>query len=151
LTRMRRLTPEERTEFDFLVRSLSDPATNDKDTLLARLGALASKTDTYDPIKEEPVAADSVDLQGKIFQGVWAEAAAMRRSGGLLDLAKQIQCPVVAIHGEYDPHPAAGVQESLSERLENFRFLLLKHCGHTPWIDRQARQEFYALLKSELG
>jgi pimeloyl-ACP methyl ester carboxylesterase len=102
------------------------------------------------------VEGDSVDLQGRIFQAVWeqersdARGAEMRRSGRLLALAKQIQCPVTAIHGDYDPHPAAGVQEPLSEALPDFRFILLPHCGHKPWIERRARQEFYAFLKAEL-
>jgi pimeloyl-ACP methyl ester carboxylesterase len=149
-TRTNRLSQEERTEFDAIVNALSDPATEGKDVLLARLGALPSKTDEYDPLQEEPQEGDSVGLRGEIFQGVWNEAAEMRRSGRLLGLAKQIRCPVVAIHGDYDPHPAEGVQQPLSEALEDFRFLLLRHCGHTPWIERHARSEFYTILKGEL-
>jgi pimeloyl-ACP methyl ester carboxylesterase len=149
--RMSRLSQEERTEFDHIVSSLGDPATEDKNALMARLGKLASKTDAYDPVDEEPVEGDSVGLQGEIFQGVWSEAAKMRRDGRLLELANQVRCPVVAIHGDYDPHPAEGVQEPLSQRLEEFRFILLRQCGHTPWIERQARQEFYAILSGELG
>jgi pimeloyl-ACP methyl ester carboxylesterase len=74
----------------------------------------------------------------------------MRRSGELLELGERVECPVVAIHGDYDPHPAAGVQEPLSTVLERFRFILLKSCGHTPWIERQARDEFYRVLEKEL-
>ncbi len=149
-TRMSRLSPEERTELDSLLGQLNDPAAENKDRLLARLGTLAGKTDTYDPLPEAPGEDDSVDLQGRIFQVVWDEAAAMRRSGRLLALAQQIRCPVTAIHGDYDPHPAAGVQEPLSRALPEFRFILLPHCGHKPWIERRARQEFYAYLKNEL-
>jgi pimeloyl-ACP methyl ester carboxylesterase len=58
---------------------------------------------------------------------------------------------VVAIHGDYDPHPAEGVQKPLSAILENFRFILLKNCGHKPWVERQARDRFYAVLKVELS
>lgn len=150
-TRMSRLSEEERGEFASLLQSLSDPATEDKDILLARLGALAEKSDSYDPIQEEPHEGDSVGLRGDIFGGVWEEATDMRRSGRLLDLASQIRCPVAAIHGEYDPHPADGVQEPLSERLEEFRFTLIRHCGHKPWIERQARVEFYTVLMAELS
>jgi pimeloyl-ACP methyl ester carboxylesterase len=150
-TRMSRLRPEERTEFDVILQWLSDPATGDKANRLARLGALCSKTEQYDPVEEEPTEGDSVGFQGEIFQSVWTEAAEMRRSGSLSGLAKQIQCPVVAIHGDYDPHPAAGVQEPLSQTLDNFRFILLTRCGHKPWIERQARSEFYAALKGELS
>lgn len=73
-----------------------------------------------------------------------------RRSGALLGLAQQILCPVVALHGDCDPHPAEGVEKPLSNVLREFRFILLKHCGHTPWIERQACEEFYAALIAEL-
>lgn len=65
-------------------------------------------------------------------------------------LAKQIKCPVVAIHGDYDPHPAEGVQDPLSAALERFRFVLLNNCGHRPWMERQAGDEIYRILREEL-
>lgn len=149
-TRLSRLSGEERTEFELIIRALGDPATEGKDTLLTRLGALASKTDEYDPIIEEPPESNSVGSQGDIFHGVWKDAAEMRRSGKLLELGKHIKCPVIAIHGDYDPHPAEGVQKPLSAVLESFRFILLKNCGHMPWIERRARDEFYRTLEEEL-
>jgi len=149
-TRLSRLSGEERVEFELILRALGDPTTEDKDRLLARLGALASKTDGYDLIIEGPQEFNSVGSQGDIFHGVWKDAAEMRRSGKLLELGKQIKCPVAAIHGDYDPHPAEGVQKPLSEVLDSFRFILLKNCGHMPWIERRARDEFYRTLEEEL-
>ena len=149
-TRLSRLREEERTEFEFIIKALSDPVAGDKDALLERLGALALKTDEYDPIMDESGEPNPVGSQGDIFQNVWRDAAALRRSGGLLEIGRRIECPVVAIHGDYDPHPAEGVQEPLSATLEDFRFIPLKNCGHTPWIERQARKEFYRTLEEEL-
>jgi pimeloyl-ACP methyl ester carboxylesterase len=149
-TRSNRLSEQERTEFEAIVTALGDSATEDKDTLLARLGALASKTDEYDPIMDRSDESDSVGSRGDVFQSVWKDAAELRRSGDLLKLGTHIRCPVIAIHGDYDPHPAEGVREPLSAILQSFRFTLLKNCGHTPWIERQARDEFYRILAGEL-
>ena len=149
-TRLSRLSGDERLEFELIIRGLDDPATEDKDTLLARLGSLVSKTDEYDVIIEEPQEFNSVGSQGDIFHGVWKDAAETRRSGKLLELGRHIKCPVAAIHGDYDTHPAEGVQKPLSEVLEGFRFILLKNCGHMPWIERRARDEFYRILEEEL-
>ena len=74
----------------------------------------------------------------------------LRRNGKLLELGEYIRCPVVAIHGDYDPHPAEGVQTPLSAILKNFRFILVNNCGHKPWIEREARDKFYGILKEEL-
>jgi pimeloyl-ACP methyl ester carboxylesterase len=57
---------------------------------------------------------------------------------------------VVAIHGDYDPHPTEGVREPLSKVLKDFRFIMLEHCGHLPWIEREAREGFFELLRGEL-
>jgi pimeloyl-ACP methyl ester carboxylesterase len=91
-----------------------------------------------------------VRVEARVYAAVWPEAAELRRSGRLLELGEQIECPVVAIHGDYDPHPAAGVREPLSRTLEDFRFVLLEKCGHKPWIERQAREAFFAALRTAL-
>ena len=152
-TRLNRLSEAERTEVKSTIEILNNPVDKDKDTAFARLGALFSKADTYDLIireSDEPDESEVIDCRFDIFQGVWADAAELRRSGKLLKLGKHIRCTVVAIHGDYDPHPAEGVQNPLSVILTSFRFIPLKNCGHTPWIERQARERFYSILKEEL-
>ncbi len=146
-TRLNRLSEEERIEVKSLIDVLENPAAEDKKTAFARFGALFSKADAYDPIKYK---SEVIDYQVDIFQSVWKDAAELRGSGKLLELGKHIKCPVVAIHGDYDPHPAEGVQTPLSAILKSFRFILLKNCGHMPWIERQARAKFYKILKEEL-
>lgn len=74
----------------------------------------------------------------------------MRASGELLELGRRIACPVVAIHGDYDPHPARGVEGPLSKVLRDFHFILLRNCGHAPWIERQAKEEFYTVLREAI-
>ncbi|MEE9254209.1 MAG: alpha/beta hydrolase, partial [Pseudomonadales bacterium] len=152
--RLGRLTNEERDEFKFIVDALADPETENKDALLARLGELAAKTDEYDAIEDEHDLEEGQDemlaSSGAIFQNVWYEAAALRRSGELLALARQVHCPVVALHGDYDPHPSEGVRQPLSSALKDFRFILLDRCGHTPWRERRARDQFYAILAEEI-
>ena len=145
--RLGRLSEEERTEFESIVRTLGANTAEDKNTLFARLGALASKADAYDPEMDK---SETIDCRSDIFQSVWADAAELRSSGKLLKLGRHIKCPVVAIHGDYDPHPAEGVQKPLSAILKNFRFIPLKNCGHEPWIERQARKEFFRILKEQL-
>jgi pimeloyl-ACP methyl ester carboxylesterase len=146
-TRLSRLSEEERTEVESLFEILDDPTAQDKDQAFARFGALFSKADAFDPIESE---SEVVRYEPNIFRAVWPEAAELRKSGELLRLAENVRCPVVAIHGDYDPHPADGVQTPLSAILPNFRFVLLSNCGHKPWIERQARDRFYEILKEEL-
>ena len=146
-TRLDRLSEAERTEVESLLEILDDPVTENKNAAFARFGALFSKADAYDPMTYE---LEVIDYQVAIYEGVWCDAAELRRSGKLLELGKQVKCPVVAIHGDYDPHPAEGVRKPLSTTLENFRFILLRNCGPMPWIERKARDAFYDILREEL-
>ena len=98
-----------------------------------------------------PYDDEVLECQYDIYQNVWKQAEELRSSGKLLQLGKKIQCPVVAIHGDYDPHPSEGVKDPLSRVLKDFRFILLESCGHSPWLERAARDRFYSILKREVA
>lgn len=146
-TRISRLSEDERLQAVSLAEALDDPAAAGKDLVLARLGALMTKADAYDPVALD---TETPECCFQIHRAVWNEAQKLRRSGELLRLGRHVRCPVVAIHGDYDPHPAEGVLAPLSSAVNDFHFILLKNCGHLPWIERQAKDEFFALLRKEL-
>lgn len=146
-TRLSRLSEEERREVQTLMRTLSDPDVGDKAAPFGRLGKLLSQADSFDRL---PVDSEVLEYQFDINVSVWEDAKRLRRRGEFLELGKRIECPVVAIHGDYDPHPAEGVEKPLSRTLRDFRFLLLERCGHQPWIERAARDRFYDILRQDL-
>jgi pimeloyl-ACP methyl ester carboxylesterase len=150
-TRMSRLSEVERSDFAAAIEGLKAPAVKDKDALLARLGVLASRADTYDPMPNVSGTLDTVDARGDVFREVWEQAAEMRKRGELLDLGWCVRCPVVAVHGDYDPHPAEGIERPLGAALDRFRLVLLKRCGHKPWIERKARDVFFDVLRKEIS
>ena len=147
LTRLSRLAAGEREEVESLIQFIHNPAAEEKNRAMERLGELITKADAFDPMAHDP---EAVDYRADIFMSVWQEAAELRRSHRLLQQAENIQCPVVAIHGDFDPHPAEGVREPLTAVLKSFRFVLLQKCGHRPWIERRAADEFYRILEEEL-
>ncbi|MBN1965893.1 MAG: alpha/beta hydrolase [Anaerolineae bacterium] len=147
--RLSRLDEADRCACDALLAALDDPAVGDKDAILAELGDFfETKTDTYRALPHE---SEALEVSYTVHQRVWAEASALRASGDLLALGKHIRCPVVAIHGDYDPHPVEGVRDALAPVLADFRFILLPTCGHTPWIEAEAREPFFDLLRRELA
>jgi pimeloyl-ACP methyl ester carboxylesterase len=146
-TRLSRLTEQERAVNESLLAMLFDPAVKNKNDLWAKIATYFPKTDSFDPL---PKKSSVIAFQYNIYETVWPEAAELRKSSKLLELGKKIQCPVVAIHGDYDPHPAEGVKKPLITVLKDFRFMLIKNCGHKPWIEHQAQEKFYEILKEEL-
>jgi pimeloyl-ACP methyl ester carboxylesterase len=147
--RISRLTENERIEAFTLIESINDPATPDKDKPMARLGELFAKADTYAPLPAQK--NDVLKVSEEINRKVWMEAKPLRTSGELLKMGSRIPCPVIAIHGDYDPHLAVGVKGPLSRVIKDFRFILLEKCGHEPWRERYARDRFYDILKKEIG
>jgi pimeloyl-ACP methyl ester carboxylesterase len=146
-TRMQRLSEAEQAEAATLLRKLEDPDAKTDNTTLSRFGELMTIADSFDLLDDYDT---TVTLRGNIFQRVWPQASQLRSNGKLLAVGKDIHCPVVAIHGDHDPHPADGVSRPLSPIIEDFRFILLEKCGHYPWRERHARDIFYDILRKEI-
>ena len=147
-TRMSRLSVKDKRELEAIPSALDNPSTLDQNGLLDRFGEIMFRADSFSPLPEEE---EEIPVQFDINRRVWDTAAAMRRSGELLGLGKLIHCPVVAIHGDYDPHPAEGVHQPLETILKDFRFIRLPRCGHTPWREKEAREKFFEILSAEIG
>lgn len=146
-TRISRLGKEDWENFLRLTEILNNPSGKNRNDALCSFGKLMSKADIYDPL---PYNDEILECNYKSFKDVWEEASKLRSQGKLLKLGKEIRCQVVAVHGNYDPHPFEGVREPLSRVLKDFRFILLENCGHRPRIEREAKKKFYNLLRNEV-
>lgn len=150
-TRLERLLPEKRAEFMKLAERLGVPGEQNADALMQRLGQVILGADILDPLPGALDAQDHVQVSFEVFRAIWAEAQDMRASGELSELAARVRCPVAVIHGDYDPHPAGDVRESLERVLPQCRFSLIKSCGHYPWLERKARQDWLECLNREVA
>ncbi len=105
------------------------------------------------PLNLPPDAAELGEIAdpAEMYQGVWPQAAQLRATGELLRRVATITCPVVAIHGDCDSHPAEGIQQSLAANVKDFRMIILEKCGHTPWCERHAMERLYQILERELS
>lgn len=149
-TRLARMSDAQRAREAELAAMLDDPTVSDRDGVMAELGAVSEAVDTYAPLDTQEHEGDALPVSYAIHTHVWSEAQALRAHGGFLEAARSVMCPVVALHGDYDPHPAEGIREPLAPRLRDFRFVVLDRCGHTPWRERYARDAFYHVLREEL-
>ncbi|QUI24092.1 alpha/beta hydrolase [Vallitalea pronyensis] len=147
-TREERLSESEREELTSLRNKFSNQGKEDNmDVIFGRFGALMEKLDAYDPMEMDH---DDHTCCYEIFAKVWPEAHRLRKSGAMYEMGKDIQCEVVAIHGDYDSHPIEGIRDSLHKVIKNFTCHELKNCGHTPWYEKQAKDAFYQILLNEI-
>lgn len=145
--RENRLTEEENLRVGLLFQALNEPGNASKKDILREFGQLMAKADSFAPIVLE---GDALDFQPEVFHNCMRELNILRNSKELLNIGKNINCPVVAIHGEYDSHSPEGVEKPLSNVIKDFKFILLKECGHSPWNEIYAKYKFYEVIFQEL-
>jgi pimeloyl-ACP methyl ester carboxylesterase len=146
-SRLSRLTEYEKKVFTIAINQLSENAPG-KVFLSSELVTLLSKTDIHEPLPNETIASEFFP---EVYKKVWREASELRSSGKLQEYAKYIICPVIAIHGDLDPHPAEGVREPLKDLVTDFRFNLIERCGHYPWKEKYGKDILYKLFYKEMG
>lgn len=147
-TRFSRLSKTEKQRAQKLFTELKQSTDREKRKGFIEFGKLMSKADTCSPMAKNEIPTGEIDYRIEIFRSVWPEAEKLRADGTLLKLAKFIKCPVVAIHGDYDPHPYEGVKDVLKDMLQDFKFFLLEKCGHKPWIEKNTSIEFLNILRN---
>ncbi len=144
-TRLQRLKPTLREEAVKLLSEIKSGERSNKK--LGRFGDLMSIADAFEP---ESGVNEEVKIDMDIYQSVWKEASELRDNGDLANCLKKIERPVIAIHGENDPHSIQGVEAPLSENVSKFEMIKLAKCGHTPWKEKYAKMAFWAILKGKL-
>lgn len=146
-TRLKRMDKNEKDKTLAVIKALGKKDTANRDRFLFRLGSLTAEADSYDLL---PHPNEVLEYRSDIYEKIWSEAEKLRDSGRLLELAGKITCPVVAVHGDYDPHPYQRVKEPLSTIITNFKFILIEKCGHYPWLEKEAKDKFFETLLYEL-
>ncbi len=136
--RFNSLSDEESTIFQRLV----DNQVSDED--MKKIPKILEKSDNYCLENKDLHKADKIDSQ--MHNIVWEEAAKLRTEGKLLKAFKQIKCKIILIQGEVDPHPASGITIPLSENYIECETYILKKCGHSPFMEKYAKENFYKIL-----
>jgi len=154
--RLRRMEPAVREEYVALAGKLEDPGLDpespEADALMARLGTIVMRADAWDPapgaLTPDP---EAYPCRFSIMRSLWPAMRRLREAGGLVEAAGRISAPISVIHGGHDPHPAHGAAGPLARIHPGTRVFVLERCGHEPWLERGAREEFYRVLRGEIA
>ncbi len=140
--RIKRMSPKEKDLF-YKVQDKFKEGKNVRIKLLNQFVELMHKVDAYNFIGNN---GSSTNFQINLYKKIWAEAAMLRKENFLLKSLEKIECPIKIIHGDYDPHPYQGVIDPIEKLKKDYKVTLLKKCGHTPWREKYAKEEFYNTL-----
>ena len=122
-------------------RLINNQATDED---MAKIPKVFEKSDNYCLENREMHRADKTDSQ--MHNIIWEEAAKLRTNGKLLSSFKNIKNKIVLIQGETDPHPARGITIPLKENGVECETYILEKCGHSPFMEKYAKEEFYKIL-----
>lgn len=125
-----------------ILQRLIDNQATDED--MEKIPNIFEKSDNYCIESREEHRADKADSE--MHNKVWSEAAVLRTSGKLLTSFKNIKSKIYLIQGEDDPHPVKGVTIPLQENGVLCETYVLEKCGHNPFMEKYAKDEFYKIL-----
>ncbi|HPF16354.1 MAG TPA: alpha/beta hydrolase [Thermotogota bacterium] len=144
-SRMSRKTKERLSEHFVKINEEDEMIAN---THFERAGQIISKLDSYDVLERDLTDKTKCDMQ--IYQRVWTEASQKRKNGQLIKSVKQVKCPMIIIHGDHDPHPVEGIKSPLLKEGIKAKCFVLSKCGHYPWREKHAKDDFYQILENLL-
>jgi pimeloyl-ACP methyl ester carboxylesterase len=133
-----RLSPADRAMMSQI--ELTDEDANRR---FAALGRLMTRVYGYDidDAEDEPAVVDAA-----AHDETWVDMLRLQNEGVYPAAFRAVTCPVLMLHGENDPHPGRRTSEDLRRFIPQLEYRELPRCGHSPWLERQARDEFFAVL-----
>lgn len=137
-----RMTPELKRRLETLPETVTDP-----DKRLALLGKWMKQIDSIDLIEEAP---EEVQFDALGHEQTWADMIRLQEEGVYPAAFTEIKSPAVMLHGTDDPHPGRMIYESVKPHLPQLEYKEFPHCGHYPWLEKAARDDFYCTLRRQL-
>ncbi|MBL7214523.1 MAG: alpha/beta hydrolase [Phycisphaerae bacterium] len=145
--RMNALRQQRMTQYVFgrlkeRMKSIDDP-----DECLKLLGKMMMQVDSYDlmHVDDEVVYYDALG-----HEQTWRDMMRLQREGVYPAAFKTIHVPVLMLHGNEDPHPGQMIRDTLKIYLPQLEYYEWQRCGHYPWLEKTAHEDFYAVLLSRL-
>jgi pimeloyl-ACP methyl ester carboxylesterase len=81
----------------------------------------------------------------------WQDMLRPQTDGVCPQVCAAFRSPALMLHGEHDLHPGEMIRDRLSPYLPQLEYRALERCGHSPWTERFARDEFLGVLKAWLA
>jgi pimeloyl-ACP methyl ester carboxylesterase len=99
----------------------------------------------FSPIQDQPDPAIG-PFDFKAHEDTWNDMLRLQREGQYPAALSKVRSPVLMLHGDFDPHPGAPTRDLLRRYIPQLEYHELPRCGHSPWRERFARDEFFQVM-----
>lgn len=127
------------------VRAL-DREVRDSAERMRRYVALTGRFYSFDP----EGSWESLSFDARAFEETWADMLRLQEEGVYPAAFSSVRCPVLMIHGNWDPHPGRMTRDLLARFIPSLQYVELPECGHFPWMEKRAREKFFSVLSGWL-
>jgi pimeloyl-ACP methyl ester carboxylesterase len=104
----------------------------------------------YAPLPDEK-KYDDEHYDARANRETWDDYLRLERAGVYPAQFAAIRSPVLMLHGATDPHPGLMTRATLIDKLPRLEYVEWARCGHEPWRETYARDDFYATLMAWLS
>jgi pimeloyl-ACP methyl ester carboxylesterase len=87
----------------------------------------------------------------RAYEETWDDMVRLQEEGVYPAAFSDIHVPVLMLHGAADPHPGPMIRASLEPYIPQLEYHEWERCGHYPWLEQAARDEFFALVREWLA
>ena len=115
-----------------------------QDDLLRQLGELVEHATAVDPIGT--TGAD-VHPDAAGYLETWSDVMRLQSEGVEPLMFARIECPVLMLHGDEDPHPGRMIRDTLQRYIPHLAYIGFEECAHVPWLEARARDRFMDTLE----
>jgi pimeloyl-ACP methyl ester carboxylesterase len=136
-----------RMDAAFRVRLASLDEIADPDARLSAKGALLGSIYDVDVLPDD---ADSPPADARGGAETWQDMLRLQEAGVYPADFAAIDAPALMLHGDDDPHPGRMIHASLQPWMPQLEYVSWARCGHSPWRERAAREDFFRTLKAWL-
>jgi len=119
----------------------------DENDRLGAMGELLLPSYSFDPVE---TGLEMERCDARAYHETWDDMMRLQEAGVYPASLAGITIPVLMLHGDVDPHPGPMIRDSLVLHLPQILYREMKHCGHYPWLEKEASGEFFAILTAWL-
>jgi pimeloyl-ACP methyl ester carboxylesterase len=89
-------------------------------------------------------------VDARAYQQTWQDMLRFQAEGLYPAAFASIKAPVLMLHGVFDPHPGRLIRANLESYLPQLEYREFESCGHYPWLEKSASEEFFSVLRNWL-
>lgn len=143
-----RKTDDLRRRLERLSDEIADPTER-----FCKYHELCDSLSMFDRIPVSDGALDEVapPFDKRAHAETWEDMLRLQEEGIYPSAFSTIVTPVIMLHGEYDPHPGRMIYANLMSFLPQLEYREFERCGHEPWAERYARDDFFSCLRDWLS